>query len=651
MNFPVFASFLQFFSGFRLKNVIANIPFLISFFSFVALNAVNGEKRFLFVVIALFGFALSFFVVFDLKKMVEKKYWCEFLLSAFFVWWTAREFGMIMAEQNKYMIKFYQITGYPELPVAGSLTVFFFVLAIPFSTWFLVNVFEIMQSLMQKYRKSDIASEKTDWQGKLAVFLYSLVTAVVILSIGTKSSPLYPFNDYCDPHCFFTVGKSMLHGLVPYRDLLEQKGPLLYFLHALAALVSYRTFLGVFFLQIIAAAFFLYYSYQTLQLFGRRISVLWLPVIAGLTYSALAFRDGDTAEELCLSFLMYGMYVGFKALRQRKLPIASEFVLVGITAACVFWIKYTMMGFYLGWFITFAFLAVREKQIVGLLKGVALILLGGVILTIPILVYFIANSACYDLWYAYFYGNLFLYSSVSPDSVMIRLMQRASHSLFEYHWWAGITFLLALAFVVCRKYVYEILFLCSLFFCLYFSVFIGGMFWVYYPFVFSVFIPLGVMAAAYMIPGNIIPEKVFFRLTPVLFVLLLTACTVYVYFTSANTYALFGRKDDLPHIKFAKIINEKENATLLCYGCLDMGMYTSAGIVPNCKAFNILNSPFPEQTQLQDEMVQNGAVDFITTRKEFNFEHYTCIARGTYIDFWQTERTCYLYRKIESPEN
>lgn len=86
---------------------------------------------------------------------------------------------------------------------------------------------------------------------KRQLFFITIV-AVVAITICSKSSPLYPLNDWVDANCFMTVGKSMIHGLVPYRDLIEQKGPLLYMIHAVAALISETSFLGVYFIEIAA---------------------------------------------------------------------------------------------------------------------------------------------------------------------------------------------------------------------------------------------------------------------------------------------------------------------------------------------------------------------------------------------------------------
>ena len=88
----------------------------------------------------------------------------------------------------------------------------------------------------------------------------SMLLSFLFLGLCSKSSPLYPMNIWPDVNCFFTVGKSMVHGMVPYRDLYEQKGPILYFLYALAALISESSFVGAYILDAISFGFFLFVS-------------------------------------------------------------------------------------------------------------------------------------------------------------------------------------------------------------------------------------------------------------------------------------------------------------------------------------------------------------------------------------------------------
>ena len=52
------------------------------------------------------------------------------------------------------------------------------------------------------------------------IFIFS----VIMITICSKSSPLYPMNNWDDANCFFTVGKAVGNGEVMYRDIFEQKG-------------------------------------------------------------------------------------------------------------------------------------------------------------------------------------------------------------------------------------------------------------------------------------------------------------------------------------------------------------------------------------------------------------------------------------------
>ena len=99
------------------------------------------------------------------------------------------------------------------------------------------------------------------------LLVWSMLLSAVFIGLASKSSPLYPMNDWVDVHCFFTMGRSIWDGLVPYRDLYEQKGPVLYFLYALAALISSRSFIGVFLIEVLCYSMFLYFSGRIAQLY------------------------------------------------------------------------------------------------------------------------------------------------------------------------------------------------------------------------------------------------------------------------------------------------------------------------------------------------------------------------------------------------
>ena len=57
---------------------------------------------------------------------------------------------------------------------------------------------------------------------KKIIIAILLVASIFTLLICSKNSPLYPYNDWVDGNAFFTMGKGMFNGKVPYKDLFEQ---------------------------------------------------------------------------------------------------------------------------------------------------------------------------------------------------------------------------------------------------------------------------------------------------------------------------------------------------------------------------------------------------------------------------------------------
>lgn len=481
------------------------------------------------------------------------------------------------------------------------------------------------------------------------------VAAVVLISICSKSSPLYPFNDWVDANCFLTVGKSMLYGKVPYRDLYEQKGPVLYMLHAVAALISEKSFLGVYFFEIIACFGFLLYSFRIMRFFCPSVSVAWTLLLGALVYSADSFCHGDSAEELCLPLLTFAMYVGLKMLSNTQAPSLAQSVAIGVTSACVLWIKYSMLGFYFGWIWVPAVILLRAGKLKQLFQMLGAIAVGVLLVSVPVLAYFAANHALGDLLTVYFYNNLFVYSMLTEGVPDTSILQNLLTGMGELQRWSLPTLILigaGAAFLAGRadKRILR-LFMVSLA-CTYFFIYFSGQRdYVYYSLIFAVFTPVGMGAAA---QGFSLLVRDGLHLEPVprqrsAFRKILCGLSALLAFClSGNTYLLSYSKEEMPQYQFAEIIQQVDNATLLNYGFLDGGFYTTTGIVPTCRYFCKLNIPLEEMMEAQDEVVNSGGVDFVVTRdKELKSEQYRCVATATFY-FEGANREYYLYQRISA---
>ena len=178
--------------------------------------------------------------------------------------------------------------------------------------------------------------------------VFIMIIAFVVVTLFSTSSFLYRFNYWVDANCIFTVGKSIFYGKVPYRDLIDHKGFLLHFINGIGSLISFRSFFGVYIMELIGGFFFLLGSYKTLLLFASRRVMNLMPFFALFVYSLPCFEYGASAEEFCLPFLSFSFYIGLKAVKNQERLTLKEAFLLGVLASCVFWIKYTDCGLYVG---------------------------------------------------------------------------------------------------------------------------------------------------------------------------------------------------------------------------------------------------------------------------------------------------------------
>ena len=194
-----------------------------------------------------------------------------------------------------------------------------------------------------------------------------VISAAVTITIVSACSPLYPFNPWDDANCFFTVGRGIIHGLVPYRDLYEQKGPLLYFLYALAALISEKSFIGAWIAECVMASLFAVFSWKTVKLFTEppKFAIALVPLFLGLPYSTRLFNFGGNAEELCFPLLTIALYLGLKAIvKGDGLPSGKDALFCGLITSALFWIKYTFIGFMAGFCLYILIRTIKRKEFI-----------------------------------------------------------------------------------------------------------------------------------------------------------------------------------------------------------------------------------------------------------------------------------------------
>jgi len=248
--------------------------------------------------------------------------------------------------------------------------------------------------------------------------------AVITITFVSTCSPLYPFNPWDDVNVFFTLGRGLIHGMIPYRDIFDHKGPLLYFIYALAALISEKSFIGAWLIECIAASVYAVFSWKITKLFTEpsRAAIAIVPLFLGLTYTNTMFNFGGNTEELCFPLLTVALYIGLKAIVCGDgLPSNKGALLCGLISGALFWLKYTFLGFMIGFCLYVLVLSLRRRAFSRLWSLIWRFIAGCFILTVPILCFFLATGSISYLWEAYFYDNIFLYNNSGQGNILTTL--------------------------------------------------------------------------------------------------------------------------------------------------------------------------------------------------------------------------------------
>ena len=452
-------------------------------------------------------------------------------------------------------------------------------------------------------------------KGRTALLAWSFLCAFAVLLICSKSSPLYPMNDWVDVNCFFTVGRGIVQGKMPYLDMYEQKGPVLYLLFALASLISGDSFLGVFVLEVLCFGLFLYESVQIAALYitRRRELLPLLPPLLALTIGVSpAFSHGSSAEELFLPAAALFLRLALTALEARRPLKRSESFFCGVLAGLALWTKYTFCGIFAGdaaalllWYL----ITGNGKR---LWEPLAFGLLGMLTVTAPILLWFWFRGALPSLWEAYFVNNLTAYASGTGARHAPPLTALRNNWMWSLPAAVGALWLLLQGK---KRWGQTLLVLCAAA-ALGVFTYANGRTYPYYALILSVFSGLGWAAVLWLFeqPFRNEPTAVHKVAAALISLVLLAGSGAAAYRYSGNAYLMAYSKEDMPQYRFAKIIQQAEDPSLLNLGFLDGGFYLAAGVEPNSRFFCTFNLSLRDQDAEHAALTRAGAVQFVVVR-------------------------------------
>lgn len=236
--------------------------------------------------------------------------------------------------------------------------------------------------------------------------LYFILASFAFLSVFSPStSPFFTNPRIGDSGIFQIIGKGWTEGFIPYLDLWDNKGPLLYLLNALGFLITGNKY-GVFILQVINLTVALFIIFRLFrQEFNNKLSIL-LTTLALLWLSNTGLNN-NAAEWLlipiCLSFYLLYQWLNNKS--DKKLTLYYSIVF-GFTIGCGFLLRLSDCLPLVIALLAIAVSMVFKGEWKEVLKHSLICVASFTATLIPFVIYFSVKGALLDMWEASFAHNL-----------------------------------------------------------------------------------------------------------------------------------------------------------------------------------------------------------------------------------------------------
>jgi len=248
---------------------------------------------------------------------------------------------------------------------------------------------------------------QADGTGKKEI-LTSVFCCVCTALAAATLFRLFPGNNRPpaeDSSVFLYIGKRLLEGKLPYRDLFDHKGPILYLIEVLGLSLSLQGTDGVWVLELlnllVTATLMLRLGF--LEAENRASCCLAVLTAVGIC-GWKVWQGGNFTEEYALPWITLAALVFFRFFRNGFWR-PSDIFLLGFGFAVVFLLRANMIAAWAAFLPPVLIRFLREKRFSDIAKCVALFLLGVATVFLPVLLWAGRTGFLPDLWKDYILFN------------------------------------------------------------------------------------------------------------------------------------------------------------------------------------------------------------------------------------------------------
>jgi hypothetical protein len=221
---------------------------------------------------------------------------------------------------------------------------------------------------------------------KIYLGLFLIAFAVVFSS---SYNPLNFRIMYVDSSVYISIAQGIIRGHLPYLDMVDNKGPLLYFMSVPGLFLG--GFTGIWITELILIFVSVLFAYKTALFFGDQQKALYGTAFSFVALLSFLLVNAGT-EEYSLPFLMISLYIFTKYYFQERKISFLELIILGLCFATAVLIRLNMFPLWAGFSIVIFIESILKRRFIFLGKCILGFCLGIIIIILPVFLYLRLNG-------------------------------------------------------------------------------------------------------------------------------------------------------------------------------------------------------------------------------------------------------------------
>lgn len=246
-----------------------------------------------------------------------------------------------------------------------------------------------------------------------------VITCIAMLICSAYDSPLFPLYNSSDSAIFMLIGKGITEGKLPYVDLFDHKGPVLFWIEAFGWWIVGRT--GIWIVETIGAIVSVFLLIRICEQLRSNWS---LPILGTAVVYLSYFGRGNLCENYSLPFILFCVFLTVRYFQSNIIKHPWKYAFAyGVCFAILAFIRVNNATVICGFVLCIIIRLAVAREYKNLIENVAAGLAGILIVTVPICLYFYMKGALQDMLFCTFTYN-FMYASAQTELDGAGLIQK-----------------------------------------------------------------------------------------------------------------------------------------------------------------------------------------------------------------------------------